>query len=321
MFKKSKLYQSWDPRVLDAWVRYGLRELPTDLYPNDSKDGKHTDTNPDPLLFYPTNQRPLPSFVEAIAQRTGGTRLFCVICTAFTNDTESQFFQESDNESLLPDLTSQHGAHQQFLPTVDPRHLQVIPELDFRQADYSSSSSSPSSSLSPVAPDSTRDSTPAPVTTPGSTSPSAPPSVPSSKSREETWESPPVDSERLVLATVPALQVSSTGIASMRQFRCELGCSDRAFPSRRELERHHNSRQHRPTLYNTFLPGNSLQSACGIVLKRRDNYKRHVKKCDRAIVCSFRCDRGHTGDDKDAWLAHLDSPVCKPRRGAPPRRP
>lgn len=31
-FKKSKFYQSWDPRVLDAWVKYGLRELPTKLY-------------------------------------------------------------------------------------------------------------------------------------------------------------------------------------------------------------------------------------------------------------------------------------------------
>lgn len=221
---------------------------------------------------------------------------------------------------MLPDLTSQHGAHQQFLPTVDPRQLQVIPELDFRQSDYSSSSSSPSSSILPVVPDSTRDSTAAPVPTPGSTSPSTPPSAPSSQSLE-TRESPPVDSGRSALAAVAAHQASSTGMTPVRRFRCELGCSDRAFPSRRELERHQNSRQHRPTLYSSFLPGNSLQCACGIVLKRRDNYKRHVKKCDRAVVCSFRCDRGHTGDDKDAWLAHLDSPVCKPRRGAPPRRP
>ncbi|KAH7017229.1 Alpha/beta hydrolase family-domain-containing protein [Ilyonectria destructans] len=41
-FNKSKFYQSWDPRVLDAWVRYGLRALPTELHPSDSKDGRVT---------------------------------------------------------------------------------------------------------------------------------------------------------------------------------------------------------------------------------------------------------------------------------------
>jgi pimeloyl-ACP methyl ester carboxylesterase len=33
-FKKSKFYQTWDKRVLDRWVKYGLRELPTKLYPD-----------------------------------------------------------------------------------------------------------------------------------------------------------------------------------------------------------------------------------------------------------------------------------------------
>ena len=38
--KKSKFYQSWDPRVLDLWIRYGLRSLPTAVYPkaNDAFD-------------------------------------------------------------------------------------------------------------------------------------------------------------------------------------------------------------------------------------------------------------------------------------------
>ncbi|KAK2756523.1 hypothetical protein FQN54_005416 [Arachnomyces sp. PD_36] len=33
--KKSKFYQSWDPRVLDRWIRYGLRDLPTAIHPLD----------------------------------------------------------------------------------------------------------------------------------------------------------------------------------------------------------------------------------------------------------------------------------------------
>lgn len=32
-FKKSKFYQAWDPRVLDLWIKHGLRDLPTELYP------------------------------------------------------------------------------------------------------------------------------------------------------------------------------------------------------------------------------------------------------------------------------------------------
>jgi len=33
-FGRSKFYQTWDPRVLELWVKYGLRELPTKLYPD-----------------------------------------------------------------------------------------------------------------------------------------------------------------------------------------------------------------------------------------------------------------------------------------------
>lgn len=31
--KSSKFYQAWDPRVLDCWIQYGLRELPTYHHP------------------------------------------------------------------------------------------------------------------------------------------------------------------------------------------------------------------------------------------------------------------------------------------------
>lgn len=33
-FKKSKFYQAWDSRVLDRWVQYGLRDVPTKLFPD-----------------------------------------------------------------------------------------------------------------------------------------------------------------------------------------------------------------------------------------------------------------------------------------------
>lgn len=40
-FKKSKFYQTWDPRVLDRWIEHGLRDVPTKLFP-DAKDGQVT---------------------------------------------------------------------------------------------------------------------------------------------------------------------------------------------------------------------------------------------------------------------------------------
>ena len=38
-FAGSKFYQAWDPRVLEKWLQHGLRDLPTELYP-DRGDGK-----------------------------------------------------------------------------------------------------------------------------------------------------------------------------------------------------------------------------------------------------------------------------------------
>ena len=34
-FRKSKFYQAWDERVLDRWLQYGLRDVPTAIYPDD----------------------------------------------------------------------------------------------------------------------------------------------------------------------------------------------------------------------------------------------------------------------------------------------
>lgn len=39
-FRKSKFYQSWDPRVLDRWCEFGIRETPTRLF--EGEEGKVT---------------------------------------------------------------------------------------------------------------------------------------------------------------------------------------------------------------------------------------------------------------------------------------
>ena len=46
--KGSKFYQAWDPRVLDHWLQYGLRDLPTRLHPD-----VPTSTTPPPISADP----------------------------------------------------------------------------------------------------------------------------------------------------------------------------------------------------------------------------------------------------------------------------
>ncbi|KAL5332228.1 Alpha/beta hydrolase family-domain-containing protein [Aspergillus crustosus] len=43
-FKKNPFYQAWDPRVLDRWIKYGLRDLPTAIYPQKESPFQPPDT-------------------------------------------------------------------------------------------------------------------------------------------------------------------------------------------------------------------------------------------------------------------------------------
>ncbi|KAL1871479.1 hypothetical protein Plec18167_007039, partial [Paecilomyces lecythidis] len=55
-FKSSPFYQAWDSRVFDKWVQYGLRDLPTPLYPISDETGQCavtlTTTKAQELFFY-----------------------------------------------------------------------------------------------------------------------------------------------------------------------------------------------------------------------------------------------------------------------------
>lgn len=56
-FRRNKFYQTWDPRVLDAWVKYGIRETPTKLYPDAGKATLTTTKHMEVFTYYrPTAQ-------------------------------------------------------------------------------------------------------------------------------------------------------------------------------------------------------------------------------------------------------------------------
>jgi len=48
--KRSKFYQAWDPRVLDRWLKYGLRDLPTRLHPSIPTSSTPPTVSADPSL-------------------------------------------------------------------------------------------------------------------------------------------------------------------------------------------------------------------------------------------------------------------------------
>lgn len=51
-FRRNRFYQTWDPRVLDAWLKYGLRETPTKLYPEPGKATLTTTKHMEVFTYY-----------------------------------------------------------------------------------------------------------------------------------------------------------------------------------------------------------------------------------------------------------------------------
>ncbi|KAF1956206.1 hypothetical protein CC80DRAFT_525706 [Byssothecium circinans] len=55
---RSKFYQAWDKRVFDRWIQYGLRELPTVLYPEERK------TQPKEVTLTTTKHQEVMTFLR-----------------------------------------------------------------------------------------------------------------------------------------------------------------------------------------------------------------------------------------------------------------
>lgn len=62
--KKSKFYQSWDPRVLDLWIKYGLRSLPTAIYPREHDDSDCPENGDGPVTLTTTKHQEVFTFLR-----------------------------------------------------------------------------------------------------------------------------------------------------------------------------------------------------------------------------------------------------------------
>ncbi|KAJ5693156.1 hypothetical protein N7462_002579 [Penicillium macrosclerotiorum] len=81
-FQSSRFYKTWDRRVLEKWIKYGLRDLPTKLYPTSSKAGAR---QPAVTLTTPKSQE-----------------LFTFLRSSYVDD-RSGLSRGSPNEEMHPD--------------------------------------------------------------------------------------------------------------------------------------------------------------------------------------------------------------------------
>lgn len=101
---------------------------------------------------------------------------------------------------------------------------------------------------------------------------------------------------------------------SKHSYRCQRGCSDTSFTTARGLDRHYDTDKHAST---------SLPYSCGCGHRtpaaRRDNHRRHLKKCNEAFTSIFICACGNFDTwDRKQHETHIGK--CKRKAGRPRNR-
>jgi pimeloyl-ACP methyl ester carboxylesterase len=142
-FKRSKFYQTWDPRVLDLWVKYGLRDLPTLLHP---------DTTPASNTLPPLNADPSSATVspdretetDVTLTTTKHQEVFTFMRPNFSTPTNPNP-EERPNPVTHPDVDLEAGPNSPFyrpepistfhqLPYLRPSVLYIFGDQSFLSA-------------------------------------------------------------------------------------------------------------------------------------------------------------------------------------------
>lgn len=111
-FKKSKFYQTWDPRVLDRWVQHGLRDVPTRLFP----DAKA----PEVTLTTTKHQEVMTFLRPNFAARPGDTEV---------SSAEFTLSNPTLNRRTHPDLTPHAEVQSPFYRGESTIVLQQLPNI------------------------------------------------------------------------------------------------------------------------------------------------------------------------------------------------
>lgn len=111
--KKSKFYQKWDSRVLDRWIKYGLRDLPTALYPSNTsttseRSESDVESGPPVTLTTPRHQE-----------------VFTFSRPNYTNDPRDPA-RHPPNRTTHPDLDHElTGGHPFYRPEVPQTYMRL----------------------------------------------------------------------------------------------------------------------------------------------------------------------------------------------------
>lgn len=125
-FKRSKFYQTWDPRVLDLWIKYGLRDLPTLLHPNaTAASGTAPPLNADPSSATVSPER--GSEIEVTLTTTKHQEVFTFMRPNFPDRTNSNP-EEHPNPVTHPDVDVSAGPN---TPFYRPEPIATFRQLPF----------------------------------------------------------------------------------------------------------------------------------------------------------------------------------------------
>lgn len=106
--------------------------------------------------------------------------------------------------------------------------------------------------------------------------------------------------------------------ASVHNYRCERGCEDKAFLSRRDRDRHYSTSRHRHQAGDN-LPPAGFQCGCGKSNHRKDKHQLHLQNCRVPPHGCFRCIRcNHDAVSREEHLVHLRT--CELKRGRKPQK-
>jgi pimeloyl-ACP methyl ester carboxylesterase len=126
-FKRSKFYQTWDSRVLDLWIKYGLRDLPTLLHP---KPTAASNTLP-PINADPSSATVSPdkeTETEVTLTTTKHQEVFTFMRPNFPSPTNSNP-EEHPNPATHPDVDVKAGPNAPFYRPEPLATFQQLPYL------------------------------------------------------------------------------------------------------------------------------------------------------------------------------------------------
>ncbi|KAM0723177.1 hypothetical protein Q7P37_001377 [Cladosporium fusiforme] len=142
-FKRSKFYQSWDPRVLDLWIKHGLRDLPTYLHSEATPaSGTLPTPNADPSSATVPPEKSTET--EVTLTTTKHQEVFTFMRPNFPSATNPNP-ETSPNPTTHPDINAEAGPNAPFyrpeplatfrqLPYLRPSVLYIFGDKSFLSA-------------------------------------------------------------------------------------------------------------------------------------------------------------------------------------------